>query len=135
MRIFLAHADGVEMGVMTLLLYKDTMIYWYSGTLREYAAHRPGDFLVWHALEWGNRNGFRVLDFGGAGKPSEVYGVRDFKAKFGGELVNYGRNISVHAPWALQLSKAGYRLARRFLWGKGNPQDSYESGASASTAS
>ena len=34
MRIFLARLDGVDMGVMTLLLYKDTMIYWYSGTLR-----------------------------------------------------------------------------------------------------
>jgi len=28
----------------------------------------------------------------GAGKPSEKYGVRDFKAKFGGNLVNFGRN-------------------------------------------
>jgi serine/alanine adding enzyme len=41
--------------------------------------------------------------------------VRDFKAKFGGELVCFGRNTCVHAPGALWLSKQGYRLLRRWL--------------------
>jgi serine/alanine adding enzyme len=116
MRVFVAKAEDGDIGVLTLLLYKDIVYYWYTGTLREYASYRAGDLLVWHTLEWGNQNGFRVLDFGGAGRPNEEYGVRDFKAKFGGRLVNYGRNVHVHAPVTFQVSKAVYQTARRFLY-------------------
>jgi dTDP-D-glucose 4,6-dehydratase len=73
------------------------------------------ELLKWHILHWGAENGYRVYDFGGAGKPDEPYGVRDFKAKFGGELVNFGRNICIHAPTRLKLSQAGYRLFRQYL--------------------
>ena len=59
--------------------------------------------------------GCKTFDFGGAGRPDEVYRVRDFKAKFGGDLVNYGRNVCVHAPFRLGVSRAGYGLMRKFL--------------------
>jgi serine/alanine adding enzyme len=115
MKILAAKVEDVDIGALTLLLHKDVVLYWYTGTLREYAAHRAGDLLVWHTLEWGSRNGFRLLDFGGAGKPDEDYGVRDFKAKFGGRLVSYGRNTCVHAPVTMQVSRIVYEVARRFL--------------------
>lgn len=115
MKILMSKVEGIDIGVSTLLLYKDIVYYWYAGIIREYASHRAGDLLVWHALEWGNHNGFRVFDFGGAGRPDEEYGVRDFKAKFNGTLVNYGRNICVHHPHLLRLSQWGYQLYRRFL--------------------
>jgi serine/alanine adding enzyme len=115
LRILIAKVENIDVGAMTLLLYKDTIYYWYTGTVRKPTPHRAGDLLVWHALEWGNQNGFRTLDFGGAGKPDEEYGVRDFKAKFGGTLVNYGRNICVHAPMRLKLSEKAYNIVRRFL--------------------
>jgi serine/alanine adding enzyme len=115
LKILIAKVNDVDIGVLMLLLHKDIIIYWYTGTLRKYSACRAGDLLVWHTLEWGNREGFRALDFGGAGKPDEEYGVRDFKAKFGGELVNYGRNVQTHAPLALRASKTIYQLARRFV--------------------
>lgn len=34
---------------------------------------------------------FPIFDMMGAGRPDEKYGVRDFKAEFGGELVEHGR--------------------------------------------
>ena len=34
----------------------------------------------------------------GAGKPGEDYGVRDFKAQFGGNLVEHGRFLHVCRP-------------------------------------
>jgi lipid II:glycine glycyltransferase (peptidoglycan interpeptide bridge formation enzyme) len=70
---------------------------------------------MWYILEWGVKNGYRVYDFGGAGKPGEEYGVRNFKAKFGGQLVCFGRNIYIHKPLQLKLSKLGYAIYRRFL--------------------
>ena len=67
------------------------------------------------ALKLGAASGCRVFDFGGGGRPDEDYGVRDFKAKFGGELVDYGRNTCIHAPRRFSLSRSGYQIMRRFL--------------------
>jgi hypothetical protein len=41
--------------------------------------------------------------------------VRTFKAKFGGDLVCYGRNVRAHAPWRLALSRIGYRVYQRVV--------------------
>jgi len=115
LRILLARVGEKIVGVLNLLLYKDVVFYWYTGTLREFSAYRTNDLLVWHALEFGHRNHFRIFDFGGGGKPDEEYGVREFKAKFGGTLVNYGRHMKIHSPLRLKLSREGYQLMRRFL--------------------
>jgi lipid II:glycine glycyltransferase (peptidoglycan interpeptide bridge formation enzyme) len=111
----LAKIAGKAVGAMTLLLNKGTIIYWYTGVDKAFSSFRANDLLVWHALEWGSLNGYRTFDFGGAGLPGEKYGVRDFKAKFGGELVSFGRYRCVHQPAALKLSTLGYALLRRFL--------------------
>ena len=113
-RFFLARVEGKAAACSVELLYKDTAYGWYGGMDRQYSAHVPNELLTWGVLEWAAQNGYRVYDFGGAGKPDEKYGVRDFKAKFGGELVSYGRNICVHAPLLLSASKLGYNLFRRF---------------------
>lgn len=115
MRIVLAQVEGEAIGALSLLIHNGVMLYWYTGTLREFSSHRANDLLVWHALALGHELGCHTFDFGGGGKPDEAYGVRDFKAKFGGRLVNYGRNVHVHAPLRLRASEAGYRLLRRFL--------------------
>lgn len=114
-KILLAKIDDKTIGALTLLIYKGVVIYWYTGALREYSSYRANDLLVWQALEWACEQGYHTFDFGGAGKPDEEYGVRDFKAKFGGCLVNYGRNIHIHAPLRLRASQTGYQLLRRFL--------------------
>ena len=97
------------------LIYKDTIYGWYGGMDRDYSNYIPNELLLWHIFQWGAENGYKVYDFGGAGKPDEEYGVRDFKAKFGGELVCYGRNTCVHAPRLLWLSERGYQFVRRWL--------------------
>ena len=50
--------------------------------------------------------GKTIFDFGGAGKPVVHYGVRDYKMKFGGKLVNYGRLTLVHNPIKMKLKEA-----------------------------
>jgi serine/alanine adding enzyme len=114
-KFWLACVGDTYVGASVELLHKDVMYGWYGGVDRAYAGYMPGELLMWHILKWGVQNGYRVYDFGGAGKPGEEYGVRDFKAKFGGELVSFGRNTYVHAPLALHLSKLGYRIYRRLL--------------------
>jgi lipid II:glycine glycyltransferase (peptidoglycan interpeptide bridge formation enzyme) len=61
-------------------------------------------------MEWGHNNGYEKFDFGGAGKPDEEYGVRDYKLKFGGELVNWGRFQKVHKPFLMRVGKLGFKI-------------------------
>jgi serine/alanine adding enzyme len=115
-RFYLARVDGVPAAASVELCYKDVIYGWYSGLDRDFGGYMPNDLLMWHILKWGAGNGYRVYDFGGAGRPSEAYGVRDFKAKFGGKLVEYGRFTVVHAPVRFKLSRLGYLIYRRLPW-------------------
>lgn len=112
-RFTLAHVNHVPAAVSVDLFYKDVVYGWYGGMDRAYSRNRPNEMLTWHLLQLSAERGYGLYDFGGAGKPGEEYGVRDFKAKFGGELVSYGRNICVHSPLRLRLSEMGYHLWRR----------------------
>ena len=114
-KFLLAKINGVTAACSIELPYKKIIYGWYGGSDREYSDYLPNEMLIWHILEWGAHNGYHLYDVGGAGKPDEEYGVRDFKAKFGGELVNFGRNTYVHNPTLLKLSKQGYEVYRRFL--------------------
>lgn len=111
-RFTLAHIRGVPIATSIDLLYKDVIYGWYGGLDRTYKNSMANELLMWHILEWGSKNGYRLYDFGGAGKPSEKYGVRDFKAKFGGDLVCYGRNIWIAHKTLYKMSKNVYDLYR-----------------------
>lgn len=113
-KFLLARTNGMIAACSVELIFKGTIYGWYGGTDRAYSDVWPNEMLTWYILEWGANNGYRVYDFGGAGKPEEEYGVRDFKAKFGGELVNFGRFINVHNPFLLKISKPGYEIFRYF---------------------
>jgi lipid II:glycine glycyltransferase (peptidoglycan interpeptide bridge formation enzyme) len=45
----------------------------------------------------------------GAGKPDEPYGVRDFKAEFGGELVERGRFLCIRKPLLYKIGTLGVK--------------------------
>ena len=114
-RFTLARVGQTPVAVSVELLYKDVMYGWYGGVDRAYGSYVPNELLTWHILQWGAENGYRLYDFGGAGRTDEEYGVRDFKAKFGGELVSFGRNTCVHARLLLRLSELGYSVYRRLV--------------------
>jgi lipid II:glycine glycyltransferase (peptidoglycan interpeptide bridge formation enzyme) len=116
LKIFVARVGDRYLGARLLLAYKGRLIDWYAGDNRGFSAYYLNESLVWHALQWGQEHDYRLFDFGGAGKPNEHYGPRDFKAKFGGQLVNYGRNTCIHAPTRFRLSQTGYQAMRRYLW-------------------
>ena len=116
-KFLLAKANGATAACSLELLYRDTIYGWYGGVDRNYSDYYPNEMLMWHILEWGAKNGYKVYDFGGAGSPDEDYGVRDFKAKFNGELVCFGRYTYVHSPSLLRLSELGYKLYRQLFFG------------------
>jgi len=114
-KMLLARVDDRYAAASLEVPYKDVIYSWYSGYDPTFRKAYPNDSLVWHIFEWGARNGYRCFDFGGAGRPGESYGARDFKAKFGGRLVNLGRHTCVHAPLALALSRVGYQVYRKMI--------------------
>jgi serine/alanine adding enzyme len=127
-RITLARVDQVPAAVSVVLVFKRIIYAWYGGTDRKYGAYVPKELVIWDVLRWGAENGYDTYDFGGAGKPDEKYGVRDFKAKFNGRLVNFGRNVRTHVPLFLSLSKLGYGIYRRFIQGQQGYPGRAESG-------
>ncbi|MCC7084100.1 MAG: GNAT family N-acetyltransferase [Pirellulales bacterium] len=110
---FFAVFDGAAPVAMDVMLtFKDRIYFWYGGVTRA-AAGSPCSLLRWFELKWAHDNGFAVCDSGGAGWPNIPYGVRDFKRKFGGDLVQYGRYRKVFAPRTLAMAEKAYNLKRR----------------------
>jgi serine/alanine adding enzyme len=115
-KMLLARVDDRYAAASLEVPFKDVIFSWYSGYDRAFRTVYPNDRLVWHILEWGAKNDYRCFDFGGAGRSGEPYSVRDFKAKFGGELVNYGRNVFVHTPLVMRSARTVYQFTRRILF-------------------
>jgi serine/alanine adding enzyme len=116
LKIFLARKDDAYLGASFNLLYKNVIFGWYAGSLgKEYSKLGVNELLNWHIIEWGAGHGYHIFDFGGAGSPNINYGPRNFKSKFNGTLVNYGRNTLVHSPLRLGLSTMAYKLYRKLL--------------------
>ena len=74
---------------------------------------RPSSVATWYGMQYAAQNGYPLFDLMGAGKPDEPYGVRDFKAEFGGELVEHGRFLCIRKPLMYQLGKIGVKLLKR----------------------
>ncbi len=93
---------------------KGRAIYeWYvCGLDREYSCKGiyPSVLATWAAIDYGRQNNIPVFDFMGVGRPDRTYGVRDFKMKFGGELVNYGRWERINNRFLYSIAELGYNF-------------------------
>jgi serine/alanine adding enzyme len=108
------YAGDQPVAMDVLLTYKSRVYSWYGGVER-IGSFSPVDYLTWHEFVWGHEHGYRRYDFGGAGWPNVPYGVRDYKAKFGGELVRYGRYRKVYSPWKMALAEKAYEIGRSVI--------------------
>jgi lipid II:glycine glycyltransferase (peptidoglycan interpeptide bridge formation enzyme) len=91
------------------------------GVYEWYACGKDGMFRNIHpssvtkhiGMKYASDNGYKVFDMMGAGKPNEAYGVRDFKAEFGGKLVEHGRFLCVRNPLLYWIGKIAVKLLKR----------------------
>ena len=74
---------------------------------------RPSSVATWYGMQYAAEHGCPLFDLMGAGKPDEEYGVRDFKAEFGGKLVEHGRYLCVRKPLLYQIGKLGVKLLKK----------------------
>ena len=111
--LFCAENESRVIGCMIALCYKETIFNYYAGAYTEHYKKYPNDLIPWEVFLWGKDNGFQTFDFGGAGKPNVPYGVREYKKKFGGKMVNFGRFENIHHPSLFQIAKTGFNLIRK----------------------
>jgi lipid II:glycine glycyltransferase (peptidoglycan interpeptide bridge formation enzyme) len=104
--------EDTLVGVGVYLTYNGVIYLWYNTDNRDYAKHGVSEYVLWAAIEWAEKNGYTVFDFGGAGRRGQEYGVRDFKLSIGGELIELGRLIFVHNRLKAMITKIGYRIWR-----------------------
>lgn len=70
----------------------------------------PSVMATWTAITEAGRLGCHTFDFMGMGVPGKPYGVRDFKARFGGRWVNPGRWNKIYNPFLYHLTELLYNL-------------------------
>lgn len=102
--------QGEMLGCRFGLKFNNNMYGWYAGSYAKYYKFFPNDILIWETLRWCCLNGYESFDYGGAGSPNEVYGVRDFKSQVGGLLTNYGRFEKHHKKLKMYIAKVGYKI-------------------------
>ena len=73
----------------------------------------PSCYATYLGIKFAAESGCQIFDMMGAGKPDEAYGVRDFKAKFGGKLVEHGRFLCIRKPLLYWIGKTGVKILKR----------------------
>jgi hypothetical protein len=97
-KVFVVEFQGkVIGGILCVYTKGKTLHEWYVvGEDKRYKGIYPSVMATWAALEFAADNHIQVFDFMGAGKPGTAYGVRDFKLKFGGRLVEEPRFVRIN---------------------------------------
>jgi lipid II:glycine glycyltransferase (peptidoglycan interpeptide bridge formation enzyme) len=113
-KFLLIRHEGKIIGGIVCPIFPGKAIYeWYiAGMDKEYKDQYPSILSTWAAIAEGQKMELKHFDFLGAGKPDADYGVRDFKAKFGGELIQYGRYEKIHQPFLMKIGILGLKLLK-----------------------
>lgn len=92
-----------------------TLYEWFAcGEDGVYPHVFPSCYATYAGIKYAAEHGCARFDMMGAGKPDEAYGVRDFKAKFGGKEVEHGRFLCITKPVLYKIGVLGVKLLKRF---------------------
>jgi len=109
--LLVTHQNKVIGGIACPVTPEKAMYEWYvCGLDRQYKGKGicPSVLVTWAAISRAAKNQIPCFDFMGMGNPEEPYGVRDFKARFGGNWVNHGRYARVNQKMMYSLAELGY---------------------------
>lgn len=98
-------------GIMCPILEGKAIYEFYvCGLDTEYKEQYPSVMATWAAMEYASISNIPLFDFMGAGSPAEVYGVREFKSRFGGRQVEHGRYLKVINPLLYKIGVFGLKV-------------------------
>jgi len=114
-RFFVVKFGNTVIGGSVCVVYNGAIIYeWFvCGNDFEFKNLYPSTMATWAPIEYGAVQGYEYFDMMGAGRPDNDYGVRDFKSKFGGNLVEFGRFVSIQKPILFFIGKLIVSLIRK----------------------
>ena len=116
-RFFLAkNAEGQLLGGLICVELEHRAVYaWLAcGDDYNYKSLSPSVMVNYAGVSYAAREGIPRFDFMGAGKPDDGgYGVRDFKLKFGGDLVEYGRYVHVCNRMLFSIGKMAVSILKK----------------------
>ena len=110
--IMVKYRDHVIGGTVCVGLPGQTLYEWYAcGDNSKGKYLFPSTMATYGAIRYAATNGHQRFDMMGAGSPGDGgYGVRDFKAQFGGTLVEQGRFLHVYNRPVYALGKLYIKL-------------------------
>lgn len=119
-----AHKDGrfllVELndeiigGTVCVELEGKCLYEWFvCGRDGEWKTIAPSAVATYSGIRYAAEHGMSRFDMMGAGKPGDGYKVRDFKAHFGGELVEHGRYKCICKPLLYKCGELGVKLLKK----------------------
>lgn len=107
--------NGEVIGGAVLVKWNSVVYEWFKcGEDRLYKHTFPSTLATYGGIKYAAENGFLRFDMMGAGAPGDGgYGVRDFKASFGGILVEYGRYIHLNNLVLFTIGKAAVKIIKK----------------------
>ena len=114
-RFILVELNGEIIGGTVCVELPGKCLYeWFvCGRDGEWKSIFPSSLATYAGIRYAAEHGCSRFDMMGAGKPDEAYGVRDFKARFGGEQVEYGRFLCVRKPLLYGIGKLGVKILKK----------------------
>jgi len=110
----ITHNDVVIGGVACVALSKKVLYEWFACSNKNVEKQLyPSVMATYAGIDYAIKNDFEKYDFMGAGKPDKDYGVRDFKLKFGGNLVENGRFLYICNPILYKFGKKIISIIKR----------------------
>ena len=101
-------------GTVCVCLQNKTMFEWFvcgkDGVVKNIF---PSEVATYAGLQCSVDDNCAKFDMMGAGSPNVKYGVRDFKAKFGGQLVEHGRYLCICNSLLYKLGKLGVKFLKK----------------------
>ena len=108
----LAYYKDLPVASRVVLPFGKEIYDWYAGDKYEFRDYYSNELLVWWILRYGVENKYKWFNFGGAGKPGVKYGPREFKRRFGGNLVEYGRYQYINSSILYFIMQQGIKFLR-----------------------
>lgn len=114
-RFILVALNGEIIGGTVCVEQEGKCLYeWFAcGRDGEWKTIFPSTLATYSGIRYAAEHGCARFDMMGAGKPDEAYGVRDFKAKFGGKEVEHGRFLCITKPLLYKIGVLGVKMLKR----------------------
>lgn len=112
-KFLLVMHEGQIIGGSMVVSDERTAYEWFEcGLNAEYKEQYPSVMATYAGIQLAHQTGCTRYDMMGAGEPGVPYGVRDFKAEFGGQLVEHGRFLCVTKPLLYKIGTIAVKILK-----------------------